>query len=51
VPITVEVSDQGGGRMRIYAITDAQGCIDLHADLRLSAGGAADTESRVVHIQ
>src|SRR6266852_5561060 len=38
VPITVEVTDRRGERTLIYAVTNAQGCIDLNADLGLAPG-------------
>ena len=38
VPITVEVIDRLGARMLVYAVTNAQGCIDLNAELGLVPG-------------
>jgi hypothetical protein len=64
VPITVEVTDRRGGRSLVYAVTNAQGCIDLDVDLGLAPGDyqaqafitagaeAAETETppRNVHV-
>lgn len=65
VPITVEVTGRDGKSVLVHAVTDAQGCIQLQADLGLppgdysvqafvtAGGGAAETETapRIVRIQ